>query len=558
MSVAPLSPRPGSRLDSRTRPGDSDAGALGAFESMLARSSAQTARSSGPRADRPDAVARTEHPAGRPADRSADHRIDSAGDDAGDPARRDAGRPGDHGVGHGAQGSDGGTRGADATRGAAHHRLRTGGGHGGSRRAGAPFDLVSDPAEAPSAAAPAAAATSSSPAPGAPSGPVAATVVAPVVLPVDGSVGVADEAASPAAEDSRAGKGPALAGLTGLGGFLARATAGRAGTVGGPAAATGATPASETTPEATPSASAETPAPAPGVVASPGAAAATGGAPATGHGEHRAKEAAAGTVATDLALTPTTSGQALTGQAARVGARSSNRSGDRHDGPLTAGPAAGATAGAPAAPVPGARAGETAGPQQAQPAGNPVLDQVLTVVPRLVQRGDGTSRLTLKLHPADLGEVHVTVTVKDGTVDVTLAAGARAKEALGTGSDRLRSLLEGLGHTSGQVVVRDLAGAAASSSSSGQSWGQPGQQPQQSSQQSQQWGQQGDTTFAGAGGAPGDGNSSGADGGPDRRLPGSGPSAPTDDVGGTARAGLGPHRNGRPGPTGPAGLDVTI
>jgi flagellar hook-length control protein FliK len=86
-----------------------------------------------------------------------------------------------------------------------------------------------------------------------------------------------------------------------------------------------------------------------------------------------------------------------------------------------------------------------------------VLDQVLPAVPRMVQRGDGTSQLTLKLHPADLGEVHLTVKVRGESVDVTVAAGPEAKAALAQGSTRLRSLLEGIGHTTGQVTFRDLA-----------------------------------------------------------------------------------------------------
>ena len=86
---------------------------------------------------------------------------------------------------------------------------------------------------------------------------------------------------------------------------------------------------------------------------------------------------------------------------------------------------------------------------------------MLLAVPRVVLRGEGTSRLTLKLHPADLGEVHVTVTVRGQEVDVTLAAGARAREALSEGSSRLRGLLEGIGHTTGQVVLRDLPGGPA-------------------------------------------------------------------------------------------------
>lgn len=112
-----------------------------------------------------------------------------------------------------------------------------------------------------------------------------------------------------------------------------------------------------------------------------------------------------------------------------------------------------------------------------------VLDQVLPAVPRLVLRGDGTSRLTLKLHPADLGEVHLTVTVRGKEVDVTLSAGPQAREALADGSSRLRGLLEGIGHTTGQVVVRDLpSGPTASTSqqpgaSTAQTGGQTSGQP---------------------------------------------------------------------------------
>jgi flagellar hook-length control protein FliK len=116
-----------------------------------------------------------------------------------------------------------------------------------------------------------------------------------------------------------------------------------------------------------------------------------------------------------------------------------------------------------------APAAAQAGPAQA--AGQPsppgahghhtaVLDQVLPVVPRLVARGDGTQRLTLKLHPEDLGEVHLTVTVRKNTVDVTLAAGSAAQDALRDGSSHLRALLDAAGHTTGQVVVRDLPQSA--------------------------------------------------------------------------------------------------
>jgi flagellar hook-length control protein FliK len=124
------------------------------------------------------------------------------------------------------------------------------------------------------------------------------------------------------------------------------------------------------------------------------------------------------------------------------------------------------------APVPVAASPSTAGSSPSSSTASAVLDQVLPAVPRVVLRGDGTSRLTLKLHPADLGEVHLTVTVRGNEVDVTMSAGPQAREALTDGSARLRGLLEGIGHTTGQVVVRDLpSGPAASATPASQ---QPG------------------------------------------------------------------------------------
>lgn len=121
----------------------------------------------------------------------------------------------------------------------------------------------------------------------------------------------------------------------------------------------------------------------------------------------------------------------------------------------SAGP--GAMAGAAGQGGVGAAAGT--GPASAAPAerGPLVTGQVFPEVTRLVARGDGTHRLTLRLHPADLGEVKVILTVKDNTVDVTLSAGPAAREALRDGSPQLRALLELAGATTGQLVVRDLA-----------------------------------------------------------------------------------------------------
>jgi hypothetical protein len=84
------------------------------------------------------------------------------------------------------------------------------------------------------------------------------------------------------------------------------------------------------------------------------------------------------------------------------------------------------------------------------------LDPALT---RLATRGEGVHRLVLRLHPADLGELQVTVTVRNGTVDVTVAAAAEARDLLLEGSSEIRALLDGLGRGAGSVVFKDLPGA---------------------------------------------------------------------------------------------------
>ena len=177
------------------------------------------------------------------------------------------------------------------------------------------------------------------------------------------------------------------------------------------------------------------------------------------------------------------------------------------------------------------------GPAEAAPAPgqrSAVLDQVLPTVPRVVLRGDGTSRLTLKLHPADLGEVHLTVTVRGHQVDVTMAAGARAREALDEGTARLRGLLEGIGHTAGQVVVRELASPPGTANASGPT--PPGPDPRA------------------------DGGSAGhpqqqTDGQP-RRRPDTDP-APLGARAGSSAQRL-PHTHPRQPPSADRGLDVTI
>jgi flagellar hook-length control protein FliK len=130
--------------------------------------------------------------------------------------------------------------------------------------------------------------------------------------------------------------------------------------------------------------------------------------------------------------------------------------------------AAAATTGATAASQ-----SETQSPTTAA-GSSPVADQVFPQVARLVSRGDGVHRLTLRLHPADLGEVKVVLTVKDNVVDVTMHADAAAREALRDGSPQLRSLLELAGAGAGQLVVRELTTTSSSATPLGthQSGGQ--------------------------------------------------------------------------------------
>lgn len=125
---------------------------------------------------------------------------------------------------------------------------------------------------------------------------------------------------------------------------------------------------------------------------------------------------------------------------------------------------------APAAPV-GATVPAAASAPAAAPS-HPVLAQVTPALARVVTRGDGEHRMMLKLHPADLGEVHLTVTVRGDHVDVEIAAGAQARDVLREGSAHLRSLLESIGRSTGQLVLRDLPVSATSAAGPGA--GSPG------------------------------------------------------------------------------------
>lgn len=144
-------------------------------------------------------------------------------------------------------------------------------------------------------------------------------------------------------------------------------------------------------------------------------------------------------------------GQALVAASAQSAPALAGPPGD----PLTAMggtvPATGATASTPPAPA-------------APPRSSPV-SQVVPEVTRLVSRGNGVHQLTMKLQPEALGEVRVTLTVRDGAVQVRLTGGDDAARALAEGAPELRRALELAGAGEARVVVRDAAGQTTGSQS---------------------------------------------------------------------------------------------
>jgi flagellar hook-length control protein FliK len=95
-----------------------------------------------------------------------------------------------------------------------------------------------------------------------------------------------------------------------------------------------------------------------------------------------------------------------------------------------------------------------------------VTAQVFGEVTSLVSRGNGTHRISLTLHPDQLGEVRVVLTMRAGEVHVRLAAGQEARSALVEGSPELSRLLERAGATAARVVVRDLPALTTASAGS--------------------------------------------------------------------------------------------
>lgn len=88
-----------------------------------------------------------------------------------------------------------------------------------------------------------------------------------------------------------------------------------------------------------------------------------------------------------------------------------------------------------------------------------VVAQVFPEVTRLASSGNGTHRITLTLQPAQLGEVRVTLVVRDGTVRVRMSGEAgdgAVRQALASGAPELQRMLERAGATEARVLVRDV------------------------------------------------------------------------------------------------------
>jgi flagellar hook-length control protein FliK len=84
----------------------------------------------------------------------------------------------------------------------------------------------------------------------------------------------------------------------------------------------------------------------------------------------------------------------------------------------------------------------------------PVMEQVVSVVEPLRQRGDGHHELTLDLHPAELGAIRVEVSIDRGTVHLSLhAEQASTGTLLHEAMPELRAALEEAGLVPGRLGV---------------------------------------------------------------------------------------------------------
>lgn len=101
-----------------------------------------------------------------------------------------------------------------------------------------------------------------------------------------------------------------------------------------------------------------------------------------------------------------------------------------------------------------------------------VTRQVFPEVTKLAT-APGSHRITIVLNPEHLGEVRVSMVVRDGSVRVTLDAGdQRVQQALSSNTPELQRLLERTGATDTRISVQGQAPSQSAGQSPGQSAGQ--------------------------------------------------------------------------------------
>ena len=190
----------------------------------------------------------------------------------------------------------------------------------------------------------------------------------------------------------------------------------------------------------------------------------------------RDAQARPGTVPTQAASGLTVTAEPATGTLDATGAPSPSAV-------APASPASPAATAAVTGTAPIAPTGRVDAPVPASP-----VTQVATEAVRMFQSGNGLHRVTLTLRPEALGEVRVSLSVKDGNVSVRIAASEHARTTLVEGAPELRRLLELVGASDVRVVVRDLSGGSSTTAtawSAAQDTTQQGQQGQQGRHQGQ-------------------------------------------------------------------------
>lgn len=102
----------------------------------------------------------------------------------------------------------------------------------------------------------------------------------------------------------------------------------------------------------------------------------------------------------------------------------------------------------------------------------PLHQQVAGPILQLRAHGDGTHRMMIELHPADLGQVNVEVRIREGQLSIALAGGSdEARDSIRASLPELRAELSSAGL--GQVAVSVDSGAAGNNASPQQQAGRP-------------------------------------------------------------------------------------